>query len=68
MIFDSVEVFSHFFVLYLRCVITLSQHKNNILNFNDMKKFNLLLLTGLVLLPAIPLSAQTFEEVFGGVK
>ena len=31
-----------------------------------MKKINLLLLTGLVLLPAIPLSAQTFEEVFGG--
>lgn len=29
-----------------------------------MKKINLLLLTGLVLLPAIPLSAQTFEEVF----
>ena len=29
-----------------------------------MKKFNLLLLTGLVLLPAIPLSAQTFEDVF----
>ena len=33
-----------------------------------MKKNNLLLLTGLVLLPAIPLSAQTFEEVFGGGK
>lgn len=35
-----------------------------------MKKINLLLLTGLVLLPAIPLSAQTFEEIFffGGVK
>lgn len=33
-----------------------------------MKKINLLLLTGLVLLPAIPLSAQTFEEVFGGGK
>ena len=31
-----------------------------------MKKINLLLLTGLVLLPVIPLSAQTFEEVFGG--
>lgn len=29
-----------------------------------MKKINLLLLTGLVLLPAIPLSAQTFENVF----
>ena len=29
-----------------------------------MKKINLLLLTGLVLLPAIPLSAQTFEDVF----
>ena len=29
-----------------------------------MKKFNLLLLTGLVLLPAIPLSSQTFENVF----
>lgn len=29
-----------------------------------MKKFNLLLLTGLVLLPTIPLSAQTFEDVF----
>ena len=29
-----------------------------------MKKNNLLLLTGLVLLPAIPLSAQTFENVF----
>ena len=33
-----------------------------------MKKINLLLLTGLVLLPALPLSAQTFEEVFGGGK
>lgn len=33
-----------------------------------MKKINLLLLTGLVLLPVIPLSAQTFEEVFGGGK
>ena len=35
-----------------------------------MKKINLLLLTGLVLLPAIPLSAQTFEEIFflGGVN
>lgn len=31
-----------------------------------MKKINLLLLTGLVLLPAIPLSAQTFENVFFG--
>lgn len=31
-----------------------------------MKKINLLLLTGLVLLPAIPLSAQTFENVFRG--
>ena len=29
-----------------------------------MKKINLLLLTGLVLLPAIPLTAQTFENVF----
>lgn len=29
-----------------------------------MKKINLLLLSGLVLLPAIPLSAQTFENVF----
>ena len=29
-----------------------------------MKKINLLLLTGLVLLPVIPLSAQTFENVF----
>ena len=29
-----------------------------------MKKINLLLLTGLVLLPAIPLSSQTFENVF----
>ena len=29
-----------------------------------MKKINLLLLTGLMLLPAIPLSAQTFEDVF----
>lgn len=29
-----------------------------------MKKINLLLLTGLVLLPAIPVSAQTFENVF----
>ena len=29
-----------------------------------MKKINLLLLTGLVLLPAIPLTAQSFENVF----
>ena len=29
-------------------------------------KIKHLLLIGLMLLPAIPLSAQTFEEVFGG--